>query len=460
MSDVRYWLWLSLKIAPGSSATDLILQHFSYDAKAVFKAGHKELEKISGLKNDLIDALLDKSLDETKDIYSWCMTQNVGLLAYDSPLYPERLRSIPHPPLLLYYKGKLPEFDKHLCIATVGTRRITEYGRREGYIISRDLALSGAIIVSGMARGIDSICHRGALDAGGHTIAVLGCGINRIYPPENGPLMDEIMLTGTVLTEYKPDTAPIGSHFPVRNRIISGLCQGTLVVEADDKSGAMITARTASQQGRDLFALPGKVDEMNSQGTNSLIQDGAKMVTSARDILVEYEFYYPTTIRTDNLPTFLPRFITNPHEREQVMRATKVLAGQSGKSSASSAPATEETTTPQNPSAVKLASPKKKSKKKSAPQITPLDEDDFSLQELPTRTVETEVSPSAETEIPAFIGKIQADVLKLMPIGKKITADDIAKQGIDVAAILSAMTMLEVGGLVRSHPGGLYERLK
>lgn len=452
MSDVRYWLWLSLKIAPGSSSTDLILQHFSYDAKEVFKANRKELERIPGLKNDLIDALLEKSLDETKDIYSWCMTQNVGLLAYDSPLYPERLRSIPHPPLLLYYKGKLPEFDKHLCIAAVGTRRITEYGRREGYMISRDLALSGAIIVSGMARGIDSICHRGALDAGGHTIAVLGCGINRIYPPENGPLMDEIMLTGTVLTEYKPDTPPIGSHFPVRNRIISGLCQGTLVVEADDKSGAMITARTAGQQGRDLFALPGKVDEKNSQGTNSLIQDGAKMVTTARDILVEYEFYYPTTIRTDNLPTFLPRFITSPHQREQVMRATKVLTNQSPKDSdAKNEPAK------QNPSSVKVASPKK-SKKQSIPEIEPIEDELVDLREEPANVPPRELPTDAET--PAYIGKIQADIIQLMPVGEKITADDIAKKGIDVATILSALTLLELGGLVRSHPGGLYERLK
>ena len=452
MSDVRYWLWLSLKIAPGSAAIDTILQHFSYDAKEVFKASEKDLERVPGLKNELIDALMDKSLEETKDIYSWCMTQNVGLLAYDSPLYPERLRSIPHPPLLLYYKGKLPDFDKYLCIATVGTRKITEYGKREGYVISRDLALAGAIVVSGMARGVDSICHRGVLDAGGHTIAVLGCGINRIYPPENGPLMDEITLSGTVITEYKPDTPPIGSHFPVRNRIISGLCQGTLVVEADENSGALITARTASQQGRDLFALPGKVDEKNSQGTNALIQDGAKMVTSAHDILSEYEFYYPTTLRTDNLPAFLPRFIVSPFQREKVMKATKVLTKQANEESSTGSPTDE--TEIQTP-VLTVSSPPKSGKSEKKSKLFGGNKD--KRHESPAAPQQAE---NTLQEISAFIGKAQADILRLMPVGEKISADDIAKKGADVSTVLSALTMLEVGGLIRSHPGSLYERLK
>lgn len=451
MSDVRYWLWMSLRLSPGSSAVDMVLKHFSYDAKLVFKADQKELESVPGLKNEVIDALMDKTLDETRDIYSWCMSQNVGLLAYDNPLYPERLRSIPHPPVLLYYKGKLPNFDKHLCIATVGTRKITEYGKREGYIISRDLAMAGTIVVSGMARGVDSICHRGALDAGGHTIAVLGCGINRVYPPENGPLMDEISLSGTILTEYKPDTPPIGSNFPLRNRIISGLCQGTLVVEADEQSGALITARTASQQGRDLFALPGKVDEQNSQGTNGLIKDGAKMVTTAMDILVDYEFYYPDTIRTENLPAFLPRFVTSVHEREQVMKATRVLITKVATDTWA-----EEEQQKQEKKPKKNKNPKKSIEPSDAPESTVESEETTSA---PSSPVE-ETSAPEEIEVPKFIGKIQADILHMMPMDRPVTADELAKKGPEVSTILSAMTMLEVGNLVRCLPGGKYQRLK
>ncbi len=450
MTDVRYWLWLSLRLSPGCVATDPVLQHFGYDAKAIFKADTKELEAVPGLKNDLIDALADKSLDEVRDIYSWCAAQNVGLLAYDSPHYPERLRAIPRPPVLLYYKGKLPDFDRNLCIATVGTRKITEYGQREGYIICRDLAMAGAIVVSGMARGIDSICHRGALDAGGHTIAVLGCGINRVYPAENGPLMDEIILSGTVLTEYKPDTAPIGSNFPIRNRIISGLCNGTLVVEADEKSGAMITARTAAQQGRDIFALPGKVDEQNSIGTNSLIKDGAKMVTSAKDILNEYEFYYPETIRTENLPVFLPRFVQGVHQREQLLKATKVLITKVATDTwAEEAKQTEE-----------------KSKSKKAPQNktehTHPQSDSPTTLEATTELPEPVEEPveSTEIEVPMFVGNIQVDVLNHMPTDKPISADDIVKSGMDIATVLSALTMLEMNGLIRALPGGMYQRLK
>ncbi len=447
MSDVRYWLWLSLRLSPGSSATDAILQHFEGDAKAVFRADRSALEAVPGLKNPVIDALADKDLEEVRNIYGWCMAQNVGLLAYDSPLYPQRLRSIPHPPVLLYYKGKLPDFDKTVCIATVGTRKITEYGQREGYIISRDLAMAGAVVVSGMARGVDSICHRGALDAGGHTVAVLGCGINRIYPPENGPLMDEISLSGTVLTEFKPDTPPTGSNFPIRNRIISGLCQGTLVVEADERSGALITARTASQQGRDLFALPGKVDDQNSQGPNGLIKDGAKMVTSAKDILVEYEFYYPETIRTDNLPVFLPRFVNGVHEREQVMKATKVLITKAATDAWEAEKAQEKKAAASKPATPKSALPAKAAAEDD-PTAVPQPKEIPALAEI------------EEIEVPKFIGKIQADVLALMPMDHPVTADDIAKKGPEVSTVLSAMTMLEVGGMVRCLPGGLYQRLK
>ena len=451
MSDVRYWLWLSLRLSPGSGAIDAVLKHFSYDAKMVFKAEQAELDAVPGLKDEIIDRLMDKTLEETRNIYSWCMAQNVGLLAYDNPLYPERLRSIPHPPVLLYYKGKLPNFDKNVCIAAVGTRKITEYGKREGYIICRDLAMAGAIVVSGMARGIDSICHRGALDASGHTVAVLGCGIDRIYPPENGPLMDEISLTGTVFSEYKPGTPPTGSNFPIRNRIISGLCQGTLVVEADEASGAMITAKTASQQGRDLFALPGKVDEQNSQGTNALIKDGAKMVTSAKDILVEYEFYYPETIRTENLPAFLPRFVNGIHEREQVLKATKVLI----------------TKVATDTWAEEEKQKKKADKNSNQSSVKPLVKTDTvseitnPLPDAPTADHVNEKPSEPETiEVPKFIGKIQADILNLMPMDHPVTADDLAKKGPEVSTILSAMTMLEVGGLVRCLPGGLYQRLK
>lgn len=431
MTDVRYWLWLSLRISPGSSAGDLVLAHFSYDAKEIYKASPEALSAIADLKPEIAEALADKDLDETRDIYQWCNANNVGLLAYDSPLYPERLRRIAHAPLLLYYKGKLPDFNQNVCIACVGTRRMTEYGRREGYVISRDLAIGGAIVVSGMARGIDTTCHRGALDAGGHTIAVLGCGIDRVYPPENDTLMEEIILSGTVLTEFKPSTPPTGSNFPIRNRIISGLCQGTLVVEADAKSGAMITARDALRQGRDIFALPGKVGDQNSAGTNSLIRDGGKMVTDAVDILEEYQFYYPKTIRIEHLPAFMPRFTVSPLKKDK--------------------------------NKAKVASPKKplfeRKDKKNKAESRHTDPVPAPAETFDEEEIRIEEEPISEASL-EWVSDRQTELLSAMPKGTPISPDELAKKGYAMADILSSMTILEVAGLVEILPGGLYKRLK
>lgn len=433
MTDVRYWLWLSLKIPPNSSAVDLVLSYFNYDAKEVFKAKSDTLHAIADLKPEIADALSDKNLDETLDIYQWCSANNVSLLPYDSSLYPDRLRRIPRAPLLLYYKGKLPDFNQNVCIAAVGTRSMTEYGKREGYVIARDLAIGGAIVVSGMAKGIDTVCHRGALDAGGHTVAVLGCGIDRVYPTENASLMEEIILSGTIFTEFKPGTPPIGSNFPIRNRIISGISQGTLVVEAGEKSGAMITARDALRQGRDIFALPGKVGEQNSFGTNSLIRDGAKMVTNAVDILEEYEFYYPQAIHIEYLPAFMPRFSVSP------------LKKQKAKVASPSKPLTVRDQASQAEPNIRA----RREREEAIPEVRPVKatepdaDDDYSI------------DPSLN-----WVGDQQVAILSAMPKGRPISPDDIAKAGFSIADILSAMTMLEVAGMVEILPGGLYKRLK
>lgn len=222
---------------------------------------------------------------------------NIGILTYADELFPSRLRTIKNPPVLLYYKGRLPEFDKEVCIGTVGTRNPTSYGCRCAYEIAFDLASCGAYVVSGMAFGIDSVCHGAALDAGGKTVAVLGCGVDVVYPKENADLYSRLTLNGTIMSEYPPGFKATRYSFPQRNRIISGLSLGTLIVEAQLKSGAMITAQRTKEQNRDLFAVPGRVGEFNSLGPNSLIHDGAISVTNAYDILKEYEFLYPDKIR-------------------------------------------------------------------------------------------------------------------------------------------------------------------
>lgn len=204
--------------------------------------------------------------------------------------YPPLLAEIPAPPPVLYYRGELLETDR-TAVAIVGTRRVTHYGREMAARLAGDLARAGVTIVSGLARGIDGIAHSAALDAGGRTIAVLGSGIDRIYPPEHRNLAQRIAEQGAVLSDYLPDTPPDGVNFPPRNRIISGLSLGVVVIEAPDRSGALITVDFAADQGRDVFAVPGPVNAPNSAGTNRIIREGARLVRSADDVLEDLQIH-------------------------------------------------------------------------------------------------------------------------------------------------------------------------
>ncbi len=202
--------------------------------------------------------------------------------------YPSLLAKIHDPPYLFYYQGELGILGG-LCIAVVGSRRASNYGRTQAHRFGREMAQEGIVVVSGMARGIDTEAHRGALEGGGKTAAVLGSGLDIVYPPENGELLKKIVEQGIVISEFPPHTHPEPGNFPMRNRLISGLSRGLLVVEAQKRSGALITVDFALEQGRDVFALPGPINSKNSEGTNNLIKQGACVVTELNDILGEYK---------------------------------------------------------------------------------------------------------------------------------------------------------------------------
>ncbi len=296
------WIWLSLVCGAGSKSPEMLLDAFGGSVFGIYEAEEKELCELSFLDRTTRTKLCNKELSEARSIYAFCKNEGVGILTYESALYPQRLKRIRNCPTVLYYKGILRDLEPEVCIAEVGTRDMTEYGASSSYSVAYDLAKAGAIVVSGMAKGVDGMAHRGAIDAGGYTVAVLGNGIDRAYPAEHKPLMEEIIKNGMVITEFKPFTAPQGRNFPIRNRIVSGLCQGTVVMEAPSKSGALITADIALEQGRDVFAFPGKVGELNSSGTNGLIRRGAKIVMSASDILSEYQPLYSSRINLNNIP--------------------------------------------------------------------------------------------------------------------------------------------------------------
>ncbi len=207
---------------------------------------------------------------------------NVKLISFWDDEYPPLLREIHDPPALLYLRGRLPTEE---CFAIVGSRRATSTGLNLTRQLATTLAQYNICVASGLARGVDSAAHRGVLDAGGSTIAVLGCGIDRVYPPENSQLFHAIEQQNAIITEYPPETPPLAGHFPGRNRIISGLSRGVLIVEAAEKSGSLITGDFALEQGRELFAIPGAPQSSNSKGTNRLLKEGAYLVTEAADII-------------------------------------------------------------------------------------------------------------------------------------------------------------------------------
>ena len=293
------WIWLAEALG-ADNGNGVRLLHALQTPLAIYSASRDTLNSLAFLSPKELDNLCDKSLAAAQWILDTAANEHIGIMTYDMQLYPERLRRIQNPPLVLYYRGNFKGLADKLAIAVVGTRKMSPAGRKTTYRITYELASVGAVIVSGMALGVDGTAHRAALDAGGYTIAVLGTAINVCYPPEHKELYQALIRHGCVISEYAPQTKTQRWFFPQRNRIMSGLSQGTLVTEGDMKSGALITADKAIAQGRDIFALPGDPDDPLREGTNDLLKRGAHPVTQATDILLHYDKLY-TTLHTERL---------------------------------------------------------------------------------------------------------------------------------------------------------------
>lgn len=291
MQDTVYWIWLSLSLAPGRNTLAKLMCEFS-SAKEIYDAEEYQLVSCIGSKCADFPPLSDKNLERAEKIFDFCQKKGVGILTYADSAFPEALRRISNPPALLYYRGVLPDFNKDCFISMVGTRRLTDYGRRNAFAIGSSLAKAGAVVVSGMAIGVDGVSMAGALSEGGKTVAVIGSGIDVCYPECHKRLAREIVKSGCVITEYAPGTRPDKQNFPRRNRIISGLSCATVVIEGRERSGALITAKCAKEQNRAIYALPGNVDIKTSEVSNLLIKNGAKLITDAYDIVKDFEYKY------------------------------------------------------------------------------------------------------------------------------------------------------------------------
>ena len=295
MATLKYWIWLTTRagLRPGEAA--FLAEHFG-GAERVYFADRAEYDLLR-LPRLVKESLYDKDLSGTDRILEDCDRENLRLLTMQDAEYPERLRQIRTPPCLLYVKGKPLRVDEAVTVGLVGARQCTDYGRRMAKELADGLARAGVVLVSGVAQGIDAAGVRSALRAGGRVISVLGGGTDVVWPQSSADLFADVGVAGTLVTEYPPGTPTVGGHFPVRNRIIAGLSMGVVVVEAGRRSGALITARHALEENRDVFAVPGPADAGCSQGTNALIQgSGAKMVCKAADILEEYQDIYPNRL--------------------------------------------------------------------------------------------------------------------------------------------------------------------
>lgn len=423
-----YDVWLSLCMEPGRSCHQRIFEIFgsSYGA---YSATSEEVEKAE-LPEAVTEKLCQKSLARSVAIMDYCTRAGVMPVLEGDPAYPERLLELPDPPFLLYIRGRMPDIEHMLAISVVGTRTMSEYGMKTAYKISYELSAAGVVVISGMALGIDSIAACAALDAGGTTLAVLGCGVDVAYPSQHKKLMEQIIANGAVISEFPPGTRPDGKNFPIRNRIISGLSIGTVVVEANEHSGALITARDALLQGRDIFAVPGNLGSSGAAGTNMLIRGGANIALSARDILGTYEFPWgastdPTALAaaeriSDYTGGLFERYGVRPTVESSTERGAEKTSTSAG-------------------SALRISYPRdRRAKEKQVSQ-------------------RTDASDSEKKAMPRPDG-VQGRIYDAMKPGEKYSVDKLMRLGIGMGELMSALTQLEIRGYVASMPGGAYIR--
>ena len=409
-----HWIWLATRPHVSDRIRAELLRHFR-DPEAIYFADQGSYEIAEDLTKEGAEALCDKNLHESEKILESCRRENIGILTFQDAAYPARLKNISDPPLVLYYKGSLPDFDGSALIGVVGTRKASSYGltvaKRMGYQISK----CGGIVVSGMAYGIDGFATQGALTAGSPAVGILGCGVDMVYPVSNRPLFRDMERYGCLMSEFPPGTPPYPWNFPKRNRIISGMSCGVLVVEAPEKSGALITAELAAEQGRDVFAVPGNIDVPTFVGSNRLIREGAIMVSHGWDILSEYQAQFPDKIRRSaesSIQQAYPDEVKRAAEQEKKPR--KVA---------------------QKPSIPGKIKPKKQNEEKIV-----IDK--------------RETSPYSDVN--DMLPKLSEDEEKIVSSlrsGERLVDDVIAETGLSAGKVLATLTLLEVKGVVKRLPG-------
>ena len=409
-----HWIWLATRAGLGDRGRRMLMDHFA-DAEDIYFAA--DFENFAFLSPEALSSLQDKKLEEAERILALCKREQISVLTWQDALYPRRLKNIADPPVVLYYKGHFPEVDVLPLIAVVGTRKASAYGLTTAKRLGYQIASCGGVIVSGIASGVDSMAMRGALTAGDCVIGVLGCGADVVYPASNRALYADVQRQGCLVTEFPPGTPPIGSNFPRRNRIISGLSCGVLVVEAPEKSGALITAQQAADQGRDVFVVPGNIDVATCKGSNALLRDGAIAVSSGWDVVEEYEARFPGKLRKNLLSSHQTAY---PDEVEKI--------------------ATEDEK-PLLKVAQKPKSPEKNHRKGLFGKKKEIDNPDSTPYSVPEEAALLALSPQEEQ----LVALIRRDV--------HLVDDMMAQVSMPAGQVLATLTMLEFKGIIRRLPG-------
>ena len=495
-NDALFWVWLAERL--GTSCVEFKHLIMTYDNPYdIFLADESELRSLARIKPRQVERLLDKNLNRAYQIIGDCKKKGIQIITYRDPAYPIRLRDIYNPPIVLYCRGEMPVMNDRFRVAMVGMRKMSEYGLRMAYKISYELAGLGAVVVSGMAEGVDGVSAVAAMEAGAKTVAVLGCGVDLLFPLHHGVLMEEICKHGAVISEYPPGTPSAPYRFPERNRIISGIAESTVVVEAGTKSGSLITAKAAIQQGRYVFALPGNVGDKGSEGTNILLRAGAHFFLRTGDVLALNKDWF-TDADWDRLAELerhsaadldvLARYGVISFVKDA---ATTAENGSDGDVHSISNPPTtiwqtkperpkkgkEDHTEPKAPKEKDLAEPhrveraqtaretEKKTARtgeeaKSTARKTEKVVTNGSKSDTESRTtVQTVTAPQKTPEqILSSLSPVQLAVMGAIPDDRPVSTDALNGLGFSIGEVMAALTMLEIRGLIRKLPGSLYTK--
>ena len=421
--ELIHWIWLAEAIARSGGTFRKLIGYFD-QPKDLLEADEATIRTIPELSERNIRGLMRKDLTEATKIFDACERAKISVLPYSAEQFPQILREIPDPPILLYYLGQFPDFAHLFCVGMVGTRKMSESGMQIGYRLSYELASAKALVISGLAEGIDGVCAVGSVAGGGKTVAVVGCGLDIVYPRHHEKLMRHIVESGgAILSEYPPGTRPMHYHFPIRNRIISGLSQVVIVVEAGGMSGSLITAKDAVTQGRAVYAVPASTEIAAAEGNNQLLRDGAKVVLEAQDIVDRYRYVFEARPLAERV-----RKLTAGADKDALRRYGVI----------------------------------------DFERITPCEQTNTAKRTekaiAPTPVANTESKPTAEPkksvpdDLLQSLSPVQKAVLEAMPDDVPVTAEAI-KTEYPLGEVLAALTMLEILGIARKLPGSMYGKV-